>query len=87
MKKQTAIAEKEDQISDKLFSLIFWSIKYTNNAIKSIIKKEDIAKPLAKKKYIKQNLIYNTISFFGYCDVKQSIHIYYHFVLTWKNSI
>ena len=38
--------------------------------IKPLIKKDDIAKPLRKKNCIKQNLIYNTTSFFGYCDDK-----------------
>ena len=83
MKKQTDIAEKEDQISDKFFSLIFWSIRYTKNVIKSLIKKEDIAKPLAKKNYIKQNLIYNTISFFGYCDDKTK----YSYLLSFRADL
>ena len=39
LKKQTDIAEKEYQISDKSFSLIFWSIKDNKNVIKPLIKK------------------------------------------------
>ena len=38
--------------------------------INSLIKKEDIANPLTKKNYVKQNLIYSTARFFGYCDDK-----------------
>ena len=70
LKKQTDIAEKEYQIPDKFFSLLFWSIKDNKNVIKSLIKNENIAKLLTKKNYIKQNLIYNTASFFGYSDDK-----------------
>ena len=70
LKKQTDIAEKEYQIPDKFFSLLFWSIKDNKNVIKSLIKNEDIAKPLTKKNYIKQNLNYNTASFFGCSDDK-----------------
>ena len=69
LKKQTDIAEKEYQIPDKFFSLLFWSIKDNKSVIKSLIKNEDIAK-LTKKNYIKQNLIYNTASFFGSSDDK-----------------
>ena len=70
LKKQTDIAEKEYQISEKNFSLIFWSIKDNKNVIHSLTKRVNIAKSLTKKNYIKQNLIYNTTSFFGYCDDK-----------------
>ena len=70
LKKQTDIAEKEYQIPDKFFSLLFWSINDNKNVINSLIKKEGIANPLTKKNYIKQNLIYSTASFFGYCDDK-----------------
>ena len=70
LKKQTDIAGKEYQMLEKFYSLIFWSIKGNKNAKNSLIIKENIAKPLTKKNYIKQNLIYNTTSFFGYCDDK-----------------
>ena len=71
-----------NQISEKVFSLIFWSIKDNKNVIKSLIKKENIAKPLTKK-YIKQNLIYNTTSFFGYCDDK----IKYLYLLSFRADL
>ena len=83
MKKQTDIAEKENQISENFFSLIFWSIKYNKNVIKSLIKKEDIAEPLTKKNYIKQSLINNTTSFFGYCDDKTK----YSYLLSFRADL
>ena len=83
-KNKLTLQEKNiNQISEKVFSLIFWSIKNNKNVIKSLIKKENIAKPLTKKNYIKQNLIYNTTSFFGYCDDK----IKYLYLLSFRADL
>ena len=51
--------------------------------IKSLIKKEDIARSLTKKNYIKQNLINNTTSFFGYCDDKTK----YSYLLSFRADL
>ena len=55
LKKQSDIAEKEHQISDKFFSLIFWSIKDNKNLIKSLIKSSSVRKTKQNKSVLVSN--------------------------------
>ena len=64
---QADIAKKQYQGLDK--ALI--SNKDNENVNKSLIKKEQVAKMIAKKKCNKSNLIYNRLSFYSYSDDKK----------------
>ena len=64
LKAQTDIEKKQYKELDKAFI----SNKDNKNVNESLIKKEPVAKQIAKKKYNKSNLIYN--SYYGYSDDK-----------------
>ena len=92
VKAQTDITKKQYQGLDKSFI----SNKDIKNLNESLIKKEPVAKKMAKKKYSKSNLIYNRLRVYSYSDYKklphllninkdQNIHIYQIFMMIYKN--